>query len=67
MKNTQEMLHLLTSKVPENIWTGLEYTSSTTGLSKTDQVRLALMRYLGINDLREPFKPANKQIVVTSN
>jgi len=61
MKNTQTMMHMLSTKVPKTIWDGMEHTSNTTGLSKTDQVRMALASYLGIQDLREPFIPQVKK------
>ena len=57
MKKPQGMLHLLTSKVPNSIWVGMEHITNTSGLSKADQVRMAMVAYLGITDLRQPFNP----------
>ena len=62
IKETQKLLSV---KVPVPVWDAMQEVVDSKGLSRSDQVRVALMAYLGISDLREPFVLPVKDFAVT--
>lgn len=57
VKNTNKVV---LAKIHDVLWEYLEYTSDTQGVSKSDIIRMALMKYYGITDLSLPFsKPTS--------